>query len=893
MTLRRWRIAIILLCISALCITVFGQDSLQPDQADSDTHYVIITDLTGEGDSVEICRTLTTVITDLLPLENVRISLFAYGYKDTQNGAFPFSEGTKAPEKEYIHEIQPPYDCSKDNFEEYCDALVQALCGITVNSGRKSPHGQALLAAMQHLEDISTPDKKARVIFISDGELASLNPTNDNICKDKALEIAQRHQWPIYTIELDQNHSHIQLPQSTDYDSINFKEVNRSQYPRALMTEVSWKSGARRTDAYSNAASLPGTWVIGSSTDNADVPTETLHRDQSHLSALEILGFQTEENTIDPNGTLEIPITVANLTCEYLIYLQNTSPDDVTVLSASAAEPINSAMLLKTDGGSYSVIRLFCPTPGRYTLRVEGTPNTKILIGRKSVVNPQPKLTFRDGTQHPLDHDKDGSLLLPEGSYLSVDAEFWYGEKLLEISTDDTSYTAKLELALDTQNHTNNSTKDLSTEIMTPCETKWICENLSLDSYLDDCSISPKENTGIYLIRFQLSSPDADPLLCRDYRLVSDPSSDTNVPDEKLIDLGDITAFQSVTISLDGKLDDMPTGSLEFSLIGQDHSGAPFYLLDHEEQPQTTVITKGSLLKLKTTGCIGEYEIGLHVSAYKASDDFTLKFNIIEPVPDTNDTYPVLYYKNPSKLFWWMNAKPDEEEYSRSWGDSVKPISVDYDEQFLDCDINYDTERGYTVTIKPKATGKGDVTVTLDTGTFRVDPDGNRQENTKYATIHAEVKSLTVKKLLSCLVGLVVIIFSIVCFQTYITKNCEVQCIFGRFSDDDTRDIKLVKKTKIKELLDENFIPSQPESNSNPTTGEVAKTKEKIGQITLIPLRFPKAPILITNIPNYFTEEIGDKTYTRKRILLLKEGQKITFNNTVSLTPTKPKPPQS
>lgn len=863
------RIAITLLCICTLCTSVCTGSASQPEESVAPIHYVIVTDMTDTNDSAQIRQSLADLIMNLIPLENTRISLICYGYKDAKDGAFPYSGSVKTMEGEYVHEITLSDESLKENVVEYRNDLIRTLCSLSVRSDRKSPHGHALLASMQHMEKAGTPDKKGCVILISDGNRASNNPNIDNSCKEEALRISQAHHWPIYTIALNQENSHLSLSDNPNYDTLNSGNATRNEFPYIFMTEVAWKSGATRIDPNGNNASYPGTWVIGGTPPTPDIPLEDFHMTQAHRAALEILGFQPKEYTFGSDGIMDIPFTIPDLTCEYLFYLQNTKPDNISVFPVSddneplTDKPVEENILQKTSGNSYSAIRLLCPTPGKYVLRVKGQPTAKIITGSRIVIDPDLRITFLGKSGNPLAHDDNENLLLPCGDPLSVVVECWYGETLLVLSDDET-YTAQLILELDKQNHTNDSYDTILDTSLDGNETNWFLKG----DYFSEDNIHPDNNTHNYRANIKLIPNDTKslPQFEKEYHLITVTSDPTNEAEE--IKLGDIPPLGTAEFSMEEFLDDMPPGSLKYSLVGLDNTGKSFHLLSPEDQhAYTELIGNYRLLTLQTNNCVGEYEASLTVSCFDNSKSFALLFTITEPEDLEIDDFDIVLYDREPLKFFRNFIKDYDISHSPSWDNGITLLDLTgCNSQIVHLSPNSDGNVIFTAC----SVGEADITATLTNNICRMDPNHMPQYYTDDCTIHVTVKSMAIREIWCCALILVIVLV-LVCLFYFLIKSSKVSYVVV-YSDGGGMSKKESGTFHKKDNLHLAISKSRPENDAQfPNNDDIGALENFTKNTYFSPLLFSCLPILVTNIPDDCKVYLGNKAWKLKFALVTKK----------------------
>ncbi len=138
---------------------------------------------------------------DMVPLENARISVIAFGYDGGTQYILKNMSIDNPLDLKKVYLVSDMVEASaiKDK-----NALKQQVTDATSKSGTNTPLGTALLSAVDLLENNGASDKNACVILLTDGRIAAQqNRYDDKDNAHTAAKTAASHDWPVYTMHLN------------------------------------------------------------------------------------------------------------------------------------------------------------------------------------------------------------------------------------------------------------------------------------------------------------------------------------------------------------------------------------------------------------------------------------------------------------------------------------------------------------------------------------------------------------------------------------------------------------------------------------------------------------------------------------------------------------------
>ena len=192
-----------LVLASCLTMTAFAADP-QDSEENGIVDFVLVLDCSGSlnvTDPSHLCATACKMFVDMVPLENARISVIAFGYDGgTQYTLKNMSiDNPLDLKKVYLVSDMVEASAIKDK-----NALKQQVTDATSKSGTNTPLGTALLSAVDLLENNGASDKNACVILLTDGRIAAQqNRYDDKDNAHTAAKTAASHDWPVYTMHLN------------------------------------------------------------------------------------------------------------------------------------------------------------------------------------------------------------------------------------------------------------------------------------------------------------------------------------------------------------------------------------------------------------------------------------------------------------------------------------------------------------------------------------------------------------------------------------------------------------------------------------------------------------------------------------------------------------------
>ncbi len=386
----------LMLCLSVLPAPA---SAAEENATNPTTDFVLVLDCSGsleQSDPELLCLDACNMFVDMLPLENARISVIAFGYKD--NGEYTYSAKYQVThDRNRVHVITPLQEAStlsaRDIVKDNTLAAVEkgsASAGTTL-----TPIGMAVLAAVDLLEVSGAADNNAGILLMSDGRLSSNSISNNQECVDAAITAAKSHNWPIFTIELNYDGAN-------DYD-------NEYWGARKVMTRLATETGAGE-DGWleaSNATEISKYFM--------KIFDRFIARGEGNTTPL----------TTDNSGLVETTINIEELTSQANIVVTGGSVSRVELVNPidgstrTVSNDIEEANIVASvEPGSYISINLVCPTPGEWTVRSYGDPNAEILMYNCSM-----KELNLDLRSDPV---LDGSKIMSKDQTITFNAYFTY-----------------------------------------------------------------------------------------------------------------------------------------------------------------------------------------------------------------------------------------------------------------------------------------------------------------------------------------------------------------------------------------------------------------------------------------------------------------------------------
>jgi hypothetical protein len=226
-----------------------------------------------------------------------------------------------------------------------------------------TPLGMATLAAIELLERSGAVDGNACIVMMTDGRLSSNNDKYlDRELINTAIGAASSHNWPIYSIELND-------------DGRNDTTASEVWSPRNILTRLANETGATFEDKDGDGKGECGTIEVN---DLADV----------RMAFLQILarfnGGKTGVVKTDADGVAEFQVTIPELTSEATVLVTGDNLKNVILLDELGKEVHVSSQSGETDNivtmveEQHICVKWICPPAGDITVRVHGDKNAEI-----------------------------------------------------------------------------------------------------------------------------------------------------------------------------------------------------------------------------------------------------------------------------------------------------------------------------------------------------------------------------------------------------------------------------------------------------------------------------------------------------------------------------------
>lgn len=355
-----------LLCLTlalVLCLAILPVPARAAEEnaTNPTTDFVLVLDCSGsleQSDPELLCLDACNMFVDMLPLENARISVIAFGYKD--NSEYTYSAKYQVThDRNRVHVVTPLQEATtlkaRGEVQDKTNAAVEK--GSASSGTTLTPIGMAVLGAVDLLEVSGAADNNACIVLMSDGRLSSTSISNNQECVDTAIVSAKSHNWPIYCIELNYDGAN-------DYD-------NDYWGARKVMTRLSSETGAGEYG-----------WLEAKSADQISeafmhIFNRFMAKGEGNLATL----------TTDNSGLVETTVTIEELTSQANIVVTGASLSRVELVNPidgstrTVSNDIEEANIVASvEPGSYISINLVCPTPGDWIVRSYGDPNATITM---------------------------------------------------------------------------------------------------------------------------------------------------------------------------------------------------------------------------------------------------------------------------------------------------------------------------------------------------------------------------------------------------------------------------------------------------------------------------------------------------------------------------------
>ncbi len=329
------------------------------ETSDEKVDFVLVLDCTEsmlKSDINNICEAAAKMFSDLTPSNNARVAIVAFG--DTWSTSYEFKSTELSDinnilgsyERTRIHLSKNLTEVSKiDIRKELKDAIHNSL--NKEKTARTHTYiGGGLITALDVLYQYNSKD--AAILLISDGRLCGFddknlwNITNAELV-DYSIEIAKKKNWPIYSIELNDD--------GMNTNSSAAKKIfnNLSSITGGITKEITESKMDQLVDGF-----------IG-------IYSEFMESDST-----------VQEATIN-NGYCDFKLSIPEVTSETNIIITGGSISSVSINGKSYASDMSDEKIYfvkNQDEGKYTLFKLLAPDSGNINIRINGTNDSKIKI---------------------------------------------------------------------------------------------------------------------------------------------------------------------------------------------------------------------------------------------------------------------------------------------------------------------------------------------------------------------------------------------------------------------------------------------------------------------------------------------------------------------------------
>ena len=354
----------VLLAVFFLTTAILPMTAVAADEAEKNktVDFVLVLDCSGSlrtTDPSALCATACKMFLDMVPVENARVAILAYGYA---GGGYTLTESHPVQNNEDLQLIHVITGLMDGNELQNKDVLKNTVSTVAANDGTKSPTGLATLCAVDFLEQSGAVDGNACVILVTDGQITSLKDykadKTDNI--QHAAQLAFSHQWPIYTIQLNK-------------DEMN----GPNSEPTLTMEYLAEKSGAGKEGHIQAIDFERGSDNISKAF--IDIFDRFLSVGKGSGTSL----------PADEYGYVETSVEVPSLTSEYTIVVYGEGVDQVDIFNPGnpdvpkwsiSKNKTEENLIATIDAGRYICVKLICPEAGTWKVCAHGNPNARIAL---------------------------------------------------------------------------------------------------------------------------------------------------------------------------------------------------------------------------------------------------------------------------------------------------------------------------------------------------------------------------------------------------------------------------------------------------------------------------------------------------------------------------------
>lgn len=369
--MKRWKKALLLVLVLVLCISLLPVTAEAGSGQEAPMDFVLVVDTSGstrDTDANKICEEAVRMFVNMVPFENARVAVIAFGHLDRKSpyvfsSSYQETTGYAKYDRYLVHELVPlqemPDLSSKDKVKELVDKLSVYSAEAAKDeydgiNDSHTPMGLATLAAIDLLQNNGAAKNRACVVLMTDARISSENNymTDKKIFDELVSDTAAKNGWPIYSIELNDDGKNTQ---------------NGEERTRLSNIAVNTKATYDSNGDGKISLNEQGNQVVNEITDVISAFQRIIAR---------FCGGNTTTIPADEDGIAEHDFEVPELTCEQTIIVYSDGLKKVELLDANG-KLLNT--LTKTEeqedvisirDNNHMCIKMICPDPGWKTVKV-------------------------------------------------------------------------------------------------------------------------------------------------------------------------------------------------------------------------------------------------------------------------------------------------------------------------------------------------------------------------------------------------------------------------------------------------------------------------------------------------------------------------------------------
>lgn len=338
------------LLLTALPFPAHAEEEPQVD-------FVLVLDCSGSmsrtdrtGLAADACKKFM----DLMPIENARIAVIAYGYSGKGYSYTHFDVKYDANLIQVLSALEGEMSAEESS------ALKNSITAATKKENGSKPTsaiGQALAAGVDMLLKSGATNDNACIILLSDGDATSAVASGEaKSLAESVPHTAKKHGWPIYCIELD-------------YGGRNESSSGKGKENRQRLTNICVNSGAG-ADARMKVS------------DPADVTEALLKIFDRFMDIGE--GGLSEVIALGDDGVASLEFEVPELASETNVIISGSAVEYVELITPKGVSrkitesSVEGDWITNTEKGSYISVKVLRPEVGKWTVKAYGDPKASI-----------------------------------------------------------------------------------------------------------------------------------------------------------------------------------------------------------------------------------------------------------------------------------------------------------------------------------------------------------------------------------------------------------------------------------------------------------------------------------------------------------------------------------